>query len=137
MRLVMSVDGFMRTTIQPIDLVHGITSQMLMFREPGLMTRSNPIHGTFAKRWAHKAIGCRDRATDITLNRLWDHSRSLRPLQMGMRMRQMADTSWVTTSQRAFLEMALQDVASGEGILAEDTHVRTVSGICKGLRNQS
>lgn len=131
MRLVMSNDGVMWTTVQPINLVHGIASQMLMFREPGLMTRSNPIHGPFPKRWADKAIGGRDGATDITLNGLWDHSRSLSPLEMGMGMRQMADTRGVTTAQRTFLEMALQDVATREGVLAENTHVGTIAGICK------
>ena len=42
---------------------------------------------------------------------------------------QVASTRWVSAANRALLEMALEDVAAGEGVVAEDTHVGPVTRI--------
>jgi hypothetical protein len=44
----------------------------------------------------------------------------------------MACSCWITTSHGALLEVALEDVTPGEGVVAQNTHVRTVSSICEG-----
>lgn len=44
----------------------------------------------------------------------------------------MARTRRVTSSERALLEVALQDVGSRERVLAENAHVRPVTGVYQG-----
>ena len=61
-------------------------------------------------------------------------------LQMGLRMGQMAGSSWVPAADGALLEVALENVTSGESIAAQNTHIRAVSGVfknklAKGIRN--
>lgn len=43
---------------------------------------------------------------------------------------QMTRTSRIATSNRAFLEVTLQDITPGERIIAQNTHVRSVTGVC-------
>lgn len=50
-------------------------------------------------------------------------------LDMRLRMRQVAHTSRVSTANGALLEVTLQDVASREGVAAENTHVRAVTSV--------
>ena len=57
----------------------------------------------------------------------------VRFLQMSLSVRQMAGSSWIATTNGAFLEMALQDVAPGESVTAKYTHVRSVSSVCSRL----
>lgn len=42
----------------------------------------------------------------------------------------MARAGGVSTADRALLKVALQDITAGEGITAENTHVRAVTGVC-------
>lgn len=48
-------------------------------------------------------------------------------------MGQVISTCRVSSSQRAFLEMTLEDVRAGECVLAQVTHVWTITGICAAL----
>jgi len=48
---------------------------------------------------------------------------------VGLRMRKMASSGGVTPSDRAFLEMTLQDVTAREGIATKNAHIRTVSSV--------
>jgi hypothetical protein len=48
-------------------------------------------------------------------------------------MGQMASTSWIATTNGAFLEVAFQDVAPREGVTAKYTHVRSISSVCSKL----
>ena len=50
-------------------------------------------------------------------------------LQMGLRMGQMAGSSWVSAADGALLEVTLENVTSGESIAAQNTHIRAVSGV--------
>lgn len=45
----------------------------------------------------------------------------------------MASTSWIATTNGAFLEMAFQDVAPREGITTKYTHVRSIPSVCSKL----
>jgi hypothetical protein len=82
-------------------------------------------------------IGDRDGVTNLILKRLGGVSRRslssllLGPLQMGLRVRQVSRARWVAPADRTFLEVALQDITAREGILAENTHVGSVTGVCK------
>lgn len=50
-------------------------------------------------------------------------------LDVGLRVGQMASARGVAAADRALLEVALKDVASGEGIPAEDAHVGTITSV--------
>ena len=52
-------------------------------------------------------------------------------LQMLLRMLQMVRASWVTPSYGAFLEVALQNVASAEGILAKMALIGSLARVCE------
>lgn len=50
-------------------------------------------------------------------------------LQVGLRMGQVAGSSWISAADGTLLEVALEDVTSGEGVAAQNAHVRAVSGV--------
>lgn len=50
-------------------------------------------------------------------------------LDMGLRVGQMASARGVAAADGALLEVTLEDVASGEGIPAEDTHVGAITSV--------
>ena len=50
-------------------------------------------------------------------------------LQMRLRVRQMAGPGGVSTADRAFLEVALEDIASRKRIAAENAHVWAVASV--------
>lgn len=52
---------------------------------------------------------------------------------MRMGMRQMRRPRRVASSDRAFLEMPLQDITSRESVLAENAHVGAIAGVCNSL----
>jgi hypothetical protein len=87
------------------------------------------VHGRVAESRTHKAIGRRDGATDFVLNRFRGIGRRLRPLQVCLRVREMTRSRWVTSPQRALLEVTLQDVASRERVLAKNTHVWAIASV--------
>lgn len=58
---------------------------------------------------------------------------SLVLLDVRMRVREMACSSGVATADRAFLEVALENIATGEGVAAQDTHVRAVAGVSQKM----
>lgn len=41
----------------------------------------------------------------------------------------MTGSSWVTTTDRALLEVTLEDIAPGERIIAQDAHVWSVASV--------
>lgn len=51
-------------------------------------------------------------------------------LQMLLRVLQMVGASGVTTADGALLEMALQDITSAEGILAQVALVGSLASVC-------
>lgn len=134
-RRLTSVRVVTRTAVHAVDGRHR-EPQGLLIRESGAAS-GHPvaIHGPIRKMRTHHAIG-RDGITDFILNRLarvrrGGRSRLLRTLQMGLGMRQVGRARGVTTSDRALLEVALQDVTAGEGILAKNTHIGSVTGVYK------
>jgi hypothetical protein len=48
----------------------------------------------------------------------------------------MTRSSRVATSNRAFLKVALQDITSREGVVAENTHIWTVTGVSQHVSLQ-
>lgn len=50
-------------------------------------------------------------------------------LHMSLGVRQVASAGGVTTANGALLEVTLENVASGEGVPAEDTHVGAITGV--------
>lgn len=50
-------------------------------------------------------------------------------LQMRLRVRQMAGPGGVSTADRAFLEVALEDIAPRKRIAAENAHVWAVASV--------
>jgi hypothetical protein len=54
-------------------------------------------------------------------------------LEMVLRMLEVVGSRWVTPTDRAFLEVALQDVASTEGVFTQVARVRSLAGVCKTL----
>lgn len=54
-------------------------------------------------------------------------------LQMLLRMLQMVGTSGVAAADRTLLEVALQDVATAEGVLAQVALVGSLTGVCVAL----
>jgi len=48
----------------------------------------------------------------------------------------MTGTCWVTTTNGAFLEMSLQNITSGEGIAAQNTHIWSVSSVSEKMTLQ-
>ena len=84
---------------------------------------------TLAERRTRNAWrGRRDGSTDFILNGFGGIC-GLRPLQMGLRMRQVSRSSRVTPSQGTLLEVTLQDITPGERVSAENTHVRAITGV--------
>ena len=49
---------------------------------------------------------------------------------MSSRITQMTCAGGVASSDGAFLEVPLEDVGAGEGVIAEHTHVGTVTSVC-------
>lgn len=45
----------------------------------------------------------------------------------------MTSSCRISATDGAFLKVTLQDVASGEGVSTEDTHVRAVTSVCARL----
>ena len=127
-----------RTTVHAIGRRHRV-SQMLLVRESGTATgHSVSIHGPLAKLRTHHAIGRRNGITDFILKRLRGVGRGRRSsrgglllgtLQMRVGVRQVSRTRGVTPTDRALLEMTLQDITAREGVLAENTHVGTVTSV--------
>jgi hypothetical protein len=54
-------------------------------------------------------------------------------LNVSLRVRQVTSSSRVTTADRTLLKVALQDITSGEGVAAEDTHVWAVTGVSQKM----
>jgi hypothetical protein len=52
-------------------------------------------------------------------------------LEVVLRVLQVIRTSRITPPDRAFLEMALQNVTSAESVFAEMARIRTLAGIWK------
>jgi hypothetical protein len=50
-------------------------------------------------------------------------------LQVTLGVLKMSETGWITTTNRALLEVALENVTSGERIFAQNTHVRPITGV--------
>ena len=112
------------TTVHPIDRRHREAQRRLLL--PMIVT----VHGsTLAERRTRNACrGRRDGGTDFILNRFGGIC-GLRPLQMGLRMRQVSRSRRVTPSQRTLLEVTLQNITSRERVSAENTHVRAITGV--------
>lgn len=79
---------------------------------------------------------------DLTLKRLGGLCRGngncllLRPLQIGLGVRQVSRTGGVATLDRAFLEVTLQDITTRERVLAQNTHVGAVTGVCMNIKER-
>lgn len=59
--------------------------------------------------------------------------------QVGLRVGQVTCSGRVSATDRAFLEMALQDVTSREGVPTKHTHVWSITSVCSlelGLRGK-
>lgn len=56
---------------------------------------------------------------------------------MSVGVRQVSRASRVTPTDGALLEVTLQDITAGEGVLAENTHVRAITGVCKSRGDAS
>jgi hypothetical protein len=54
-------------------------------------------------------------------------------LQMRLRVGQVAGPGGVSTADRAFLEVALEDIATGKRIAAENAHVWAVTGVSEKM----
>lgn len=102
------------------------------------MGHSVAVHGPIAEMRTHNAIGSGDGITDFILDRVGRVSCGsvrcrllllLRTLKVGRRVRQVGLARGVAPTYRALLEVPLQDITAGEGILAENTHVRSVTGV--------
>ena len=52
-------------------------------------------------------------------------------LDVSLRVRQVTDASGVTTADGTLLEVAFQDIATREGITAQNAHVRAITGVCE------
>ncbi|KAK4071552.1 hypothetical protein Purlil1_13393 [Purpureocillium lilacinum] len=52
-------------------------------------------------------------------------------LNVGLRMRQVAGSGGVATTNGALLEVTLQDITSGKRITAKHTHVGAIAGVCR------
>jgi hypothetical protein len=128
------------TTVHAVDRLHREAKRLLI--RVGWTTggHSIAIHGPIEMR-THDTIGVGDSITDFILERLGRVGRGsrscllLRPLQMGLGVRQVGSTSRVTPTNRALLEVTLQDVTAGEGVLAQNTHVGAITGVCDALVN--
>lgn len=57
-------------------------------------------------------------------------------LDVRLRVRQMARTRRVATSNRALDEVTLEDVATREGVAAQDTHVGAIAGVSEQMTLQ-
>jgi len=118
-------------TVHAVDRRHRESQMLLM-----AVGHAVPIYGPIAELCTHHTIGNRDGVTNLILKRLGGISRRslscllLRSLQMGLGVRQVSRARWVASSDRAFLEVALQDITAREGILAKNTHVGTITGVC-------
>jgi hypothetical protein len=121
------------TAAHPVDGRHRITHS-LVFRIPWSgRTHSIAVNSSLAVSRAGNAIRRLDAGTDFILNGFDGIGRSLlllRPLDVGVRVRQVGRSGWVTTSDRALLEVALQNITPRERILAKNTHVRAITGVC-------
>lgn len=124
----LSSEPIVRLTVHPIDRRHRKAQRLLMIRE-ARAAGGHPVsvHGPLAVSRTRHTIGGRDGASDFILDGLG--IRSLRSLQMRLGMRQVSRSRGVSASKRTLLEVALEDVAAGEGILAENTHVGAITGI--------
>ena len=50
-------------------------------------------------------------------------------LNVGLRVRQMAHTGGISSSDGAFLKVPLEDITAGKRITAQHAHVRAVAGV--------
>jgi hypothetical protein len=50
-------------------------------------------------------------------------------LDVSLRMRQVTRSGGVATTDRALLEVTLQDITSREGVAAENAHVWAITGV--------
>lgn len=110
------------TTVHAVDRLHRETERLLLRVARTTCSHSIAIHGPIVLR-THNAIGVGDGITDFILERLRGIGRGsrscllLRPLQMGLRVGQVGRSGRVTPSDRAFLEVTLQDITAGESVL--------------------
>jgi hypothetical protein len=54
-------------------------------------------------------------------------------LDMSLRVRQVTNTSGVTTADGTLLEVAFQDIATREGVTAQNAHVRAITGVSEEM----